>query len=71
MTAAVSNTLAVVAGLVVAAVVFIDWPVSTTNLALGAMTAFFFLIRISDQPSRHVRELRENREHVRSQCCSC
>lgn len=66
MTATVANALSVLAGLVVAAVVFIGWPVSITNLALGAMAAFFFLIRISRQSSSHLRELRENRTMVRA-----
>jgi hypothetical protein len=66
MTATVANSLSVLAGLVVAAVVFLDWPVSTTNLALGTMAAFFFLIRISKQTPQHMRELRENRTIVRS-----
>jgi hypothetical protein len=66
LTGAMANALAVVAGLVVAAVVFIDWPVSVTNLALGAMEAFFFLIRMSDQPSQHARDVQENRTTVRA-----
>ena len=66
MTATIANSLSIVAGLVVAAVVFIGWPVSTTNLALGAMAAFFFLIRISRYASPHVRELRENRTMIRA-----
>lgn len=66
MTATIANGLAILAGLVVAAVVFIDWPVSITNLALGAMAAFFFLIRVSRQSSPHLRELRENRTMLRS-----
>jgi hypothetical protein len=55
LSAPIANGLAVIAGLVVASVLFLDTPVSIANLALGAMEAFFFLMRISGQTTTYSR----------------
>jgi hypothetical protein len=41
----------VIAGLVISSVVIFDAPVSTANLALGAMEAFFFMMALADAPA--------------------
>jgi hypothetical protein len=55
LTAPIANSIAVVAGAAVASVLFLDTPVSIANLALGTMEAFFFVMRISNQPSQYRR----------------
>ncbi len=47
--------IAVVAALVIGSVMFLAAPVSIANLALGTMTAFFFLMWTSDQPTMFQR----------------
>jgi hypothetical protein len=51
----VTYGLAVIAGLVLASVLFLDTPVSIANLALGVMAGFFLLMRLSDQKTAHTR----------------
>lgn len=48
--------IAVVAALVIGSVMFLSAPVSLANLALGAMTAFFFVMWTSDQPTPFQRK---------------
>ena len=52
-----ANGLAVAGALVVAAVWIIDAPISIANIALGALEAFFFVLRISNQPSSRIRRI--------------
>jgi hypothetical protein len=54
--------LAVVAGLVLASVLFLDTPVSIANLALGVMGGFFLLMRVSNQETAHTRWFPPERE---------
>lgn len=48
--------IAVVAALVIGSVMFLAAPISLADLALGIMTAFFFLMWISDQPTMFQRK---------------
>lgn len=46
------NVMAAVAGLVVAAVVLLDAPVSIANLPLGIIECLFFVMQVGDRPGR-------------------
>lgn len=52
--------LAGLASLVIILVMVVGAPISIANLALGSMEAFFFVMRISVQPSRYQRRLDSN-----------
>ena len=47
--------LGVLAGVLISSVIVFDAPVASTNLALGAMEAFFFMMYVSSQPSDRSR----------------
>ena len=55
--------LGVVAGVLISSVIVFDAPVASTNLALGAMEAFFFMMYVSSQPSGRSRAIPEG-QHV-------
>jgi hypothetical protein len=63
LSAPVAIGLGTVAGLVLSSVLFLDTPVSIGNLALGSMMAFFFVMRISSQPSGFSRGIPPDRRN--------
>jgi hypothetical protein len=52
--------IAVAAALTVGSVILLSVPIAITDLALGIMVAFFFLMWTSDQPSRYIRKPSES-----------
>lgn len=57
LSSTIANSISIMAGLVVASILFLDTPISIANLALGAMEAFFFMMRISNQATRFPRAI--------------